>query len=204
MIKLIYFDVGGVIIKDLSSGGEWDKMKRNLGITSEIDEEFENYFLKNEKRINSGKDKIEIMVRLLEGKFNLHFTDSYSMLEDFVDRFEKNESMWPVIAKAKSKYKIGLFTNMYPEMLDLIRERGLIPDVEWDVIIDSSVEGVRKPQKEIYELAQKRVGVFVSEILLVENSKSHVEAAKKLGWQTFLYDSSNMKKASNELLKVVE
>ena len=88
-------------------------------------------------------------------------------------------------------------------MLDLIEKRGLMPDVEWDVIIDSSVEKLLKPQKKIYEFAQKKAGVGASEIMFVENSKSHVEVAKELGWQTFYYDSLDYAKSSLALDKII-
>ena len=120
--------------------------------------------------------------------------------KDFVDRFEKNESIWPVIEKAKSKFGIGLLTNMYTNMLGLVKKRGLLPNIDWDVVIDSSVEKVIKPTEAIFKLAQERSGVNVNEIMFVENGKKHVEAAKAFGWQTFLYDSTNLEDSSKNLL----
>jgi putative hydrolase of the HAD superfamily len=124
-------------------------------------------------------------------------------LSDFVSRFELNENIWPVIKNIKNKYKIGLLTNMYPGMLDSIKTRKLLPDIVWDIEIDSSVVGLQKPDPQIYKLAQERAGVDASEILFVENSLGNIEAAQALGWQTFLYDSGDYEKSSRDLSKVL-
>ena len=43
----------------------------------------------------------------------------------------------------------------------------------------------------------------VNEILFIDNSQKHLDSAKQLGWQTFLYDPSDTKKSSEELIKVI-
>lgn len=200
MIKFVYFDVGGVVIRDFSGTNKWIEMKRDMGIKPDRDQEFDEWFEKYEAESCVGRD-IQTLVPMMKQKFGLSFADNYSFLNDFVDRFEKNESIWPVIKKAKEKYRVGLLTNMYTNMLDLIYKNELMPDVEWDVVVDSSVEGVLKPQRQIFELAQIKTGVDASEILFVENSKKHVDAAKKMGWQTFWYDSKNSEGSDNEMVK---
>lgn len=200
MNKFIYFDVGGVVIQDFSGTNKWEELRRNIGIRPEQDEEFNTFFDKYETEVCLGRN-IETLLPMLRNNFGVSFPKGYSLLQDFVDRFEKNKSIWPVIEYAKNNYKIGLLTNMYTGMLDKIYEKGLMPKIEWDAVIDSSIENVVKPQREIFELAQKRAGVNADEILFVENSKKHVEAAKSMNWYTFLYNSSNVVKASKDLLE---
>ncbi|HLE48524.1 MAG TPA: HAD-IA family hydrolase [Patescibacteria group bacterium] len=199
MIKFIYFDVGGVVIKDFSGTNKWIELQRGIGIKPEQDQEFVEFFDKYEPEVCLGRN-IETLVPLMKKKFGLKLPKDYSFLKDFVDRFEKNESIWPVIEKAKSKFGIGLLTNMYTNMLGLVKKRGLLPNIDWDVVIDSSVEKVIKPTEAIFKLAQERSGVNVNEIMFVENGKKHVEAAKAFGWQTFLYDSTNLEDSSKNLL----
>ena len=59
---------------------------------------------------------------------------------------------------------------MYPGMLDLISQRDLLPSVNWEIVIDSSVVGLSKPQDEIYILAAKEASVDPVSILFVENT----------------------------------
>lgn len=180
MIKFIYFDLGGVIIKDFSGTNKWEQFKKDFNITDE-------YWETHEPDINRG-----------------HFQIDPSLVLAFVDRFEKNESIWPALEIVKEKLKIGLLTNMYPGMFQAIKDRGLLPLISWDEIIDSSLEGFCKPETEIFQIAQERSGANKSEILFVENSQGNVRAAADFGWQTFLYDSKDYEQSSRNLLEYIQ
>jgi len=52
---------------------------------------------------------------------------------DFVNRFYKNEGLEKIINKIRDKYELGLLTAMYPGMLKMIREKKLIPEIQWKV-----------------------------------------------------------------------
>ncbi|PJE62323.1 hypothetical protein COU88_05675 [Candidatus Roizmanbacteria bacterium CG10_big_fil_rev_8_21_14_0_10_39_6] len=202
MIKFIYFDVGGVVIRDFSCTNKWEELRRNIGIKADQDEAFDTFFDVYEKEVCVGMD-IETLLPLMEKELGCSFPNGYSFLQDFVNRFEKNETIVPVIASIPKDIRIGLLTNMYPGMLNAINKKMLMPKIEWDIVIDSSIEKVRKPQKAMFELAQKRAGLAPDQILFVENGKKHVDAAKEVGWSTFLYDSSDYVKASEDLTRII-
>ena len=202
MIKFVYFDVGGVVIQDFSRTNKWEELKSGLGIKPDQTKDFNEIFDKYELGICVGRD-VETLVPLLRESLGLKIPKDYSFLHDFVHRFEKNESIWPIIKNLKGNKKIGLLTNMYPHMLDAIYQAGLMPETNWDAIIDSSIEKVRKPQIEILQLAQNRAGVQGAEILFVENGAKHVAAAKKFGWQTFLYDPTNTTQSNQNLERLL-
>ena len=203
MIKFVYFDVGGVVILDFSGTPKWEELKRNIGVTEENKELFEKIWLKYRNRINIDFDA-DMFLPILTKEVGLHFPKNYSMLQDFVNRFEANPSIWSVIEKAQSKVRVGLLTNMYPRMFDAIQKKGILPSTHWNTIIDSSVVKYQKPDKRIFEIAEKEVGVAHDSILFVENSVEHVLAAKEFGWQTFLYDSRNPEESSNKLFALLE
>lgn len=198
MIKFIYFDVGGVVIQDFSGNDKWLEFKQTLGVPVDLDKDFDNYFDQKEVEICKGKD-IESIHDEINKLFKLNLPSDFSILDEFVRRFERNESIWSVINDAKSKYQVGLLTNMYPGMLDAIKGKSLLPEIEWDVMIDSSNVGYAKPEREIYEIAQREAGVLADEILFVENSKRNIDAADKMGWQTFHYNSSTPENSSKLL-----
>lgn len=164
MIKFIYFDVGGTVIKDLSG-------------------------------TNNNEHDSEICCN----KFPIEF----SAVLELVKRFEKNESIWPVIKETVKYCRMGLLTNMYPGMLAEIKKQGLLPDTKWDLVVDSSIEGLAKPGREIYEIAQKRAGVEANELLFIDNTLANIETAKNFGWQTFLYDSKDYEQSSKNLLEYI-
>lgn len=200
-INFVYFDLGGVAILDFSGTNKWFELKKELGITTEKEKQFRDFWKKYETELCIGKKDAETLLVLMKEQLNVEVPDNYSLLIDgFVNRFVANKSIWPVIDKIHKDCKIGLLTNAYPEMLNAVKERGILPNVRWDVIVDSSVVGLRKPDFKIYRTAQKETGVTGKEILFVDNSSENIEAAKDLGgWQTFLYDSSKAKDSSRRL-----
>ena len=81
----------------------------------------------------------------------------------------------------------------------MIKERELLPKVKWDAIVDSSVVGLRKPDEEIYERAEREAGVKGEEILFIDNMAKNLVMAEKRGWETFLYNSADYEQSNKEL-----
>ena len=186
------------------------KMNRILmiGLTPGIEGGSQRHIYEISSRINCKvltqrrsicKNKIEIPI--LSEKFKIQFPPDFSLLTYYVDYFQPSTSLWPVITEIKRTSKVGLLTNMYVGMLDLIRDRNLLPSIDWDVVIDSSKVDLQKPDPKIYLLAQKLSGVENGEILFVDNSKKNIDAAKNLGWTIFYFGSSDYEKSSSNLLE---
>lgn len=197
-IKFIYFDVGGVLILDFSNTNKWQELKNDLGVTPATDPEFEAVWQKHRDRVCLDLD-VDKLLPEIQSKTKLKLPLNYSLLNDFVNRFQANPSIWPVLKIARDKYQIGLLTNMYPRMLKAIEEADLIPKLNWDVVIDSSQVSKQKPDPEIFELALEKSGVKKEEILFIDNLEKNTSAAQKMGWQVFCYDDRNPEKASREL-----
>ncbi len=199
MIKFVYFDIGGVVILDFSETDEFIKMRRAMGVTPEKDALFDEIWQHTRNRINIDVD-VDTLQPVFEKELGITLPKSYSMLSDFVRRFKVNSSIWPVMNEIHRKCKVGLLTNMYPRMLGEIQRSGIFPKDHWDAIVDSSVVGYQKPQREIFEIAQKSAFVSAEEILFIDNQAKNTEAASKLGWNAFLYDTKDPKQASADLL----
>ncbi len=201
-ISFIYFDVGGVAIKDFSDSPKWDNMIDSaLGIPVKSRADFDKLYDQYEDDICLGKIEVDELKPYIKERFNPNLADDFSLLNYFLDHFEKNDVIWKIVNTLNSDLKLGLLTDQYLGMLDGIFAKNLIPPRKWDAIIDSSVEGVRKPMPEIYKLAQDRAGVPPAEILFIDNRSKNLVVPKELGWQTFLYDSSNYDQANMDLEK---
>lgn len=199
-IEFIYFDVGGVVILDFSKTNKWNEMLSDLNIPQDKLDDFNELFDEYKPKIAIGL-AINEFIEAAKAKLGIKFPDNYDMNLDFVNRFEPNPELAPIIKTLKQKYRIGLLTDMYPGMLDRIREKGLLPEVEWDIIVDSSIEGCKKPHREIFELAEDRPGVASHDILFVDNKEKNIAAAKESGWNTVLYDPSDITESNKELKK---
>lgn len=196
-IKHVYFDVGGVLLLDYSGTNKWMEMKRDLGVTVAEDELFDSVWKKYRERICIDCD-VDTIISDFETALQRKL-EKYSMLEDFVNRFELNPSIWPIARAAKDTYSVGLLTNMYPRMLNAIKAKELIPDIAWNSIIDSSVVGYQKPEPGIFEAAEKMVKTEPHTIFFIDNSSEHIAAAAERGWQTLLYDPQKPEASSQKL-----
>lgn len=195
-IEFIYFDVGGVVVLDFSKTDRWEELLDDLNINQR--ESFTALFDVYEPELCTGTH-ISEFIKAAENNLKVKFPPNYSMIDDFVSRFEPNPTLGELIFQLKSKYKIGLLTNMYPQMLETIINQKLLPEVKWDAIIDSSNVKCKKPDSQIYQIAEEKSQTVPENILFVENTQKHIDAAKNRNWQTFLYDPANIDKSNKEL-----
>jgi putative hydrolase of the HAD superfamily len=93
-------------------------------------------------------------------------------------------------ARLHARMPTALLTNNIPEWRD--DWRALI-DVEslFDVVIDSSEVGVRKPEPAIYEITRAKLGLPHTALFFVDDLGVNLKAARTLGWQTLRYDDTS-------------
>lgn len=103
--------------------------------------------------------------RLLRGDFEMH--------DEVIDRISSLRA---------EGYTIGLLTNSFKEFRDIIESR--IDFALFDVVVDSSEVGCRKPEPEIYELTTQRLGGDASSVLYIDDFLANVEGADRAGWST--------------------
>lgn len=183
-VKFIYFDVGGVILNT-------DRAYKNISKISgksvdEINRVFEKYAALGEKDI---KEILKDYKRELDVSFETY--------EDFVKihtaAFIPIKETHDLMRKLIKIYPLGLFSNTEPLILETSINYGKIPDISYKTILASCYVGYRKPQKEIYLIGQERAGFVAKNILLVDDKKENVDAAKILGWQGFQFNPRNPK-----------
>jgi FMN phosphatase YigB (HAD superfamily) len=204
MISFVYFDLGGVLVRDFSGTDNWNVMKREFGVPEKRWKEFDDLYDTYEMEDVCLTRDVDTLIPIFAERFGIQFPKGYSWLSDFVSKFERNPSIYPIIKHVQKNCRTGILTNMYPRMFDAIEEAGLLPPYSWDVIIDSTVVGFQKPDKKIFMLAEKLAGVKKKEILFIENTKENIEGAKAVGWQTFWYDSSDHEESCRKLATFLE
>ena len=59
---------------------------------------------------------------------------------------------------------------------------------EFDVFVESAIEGVRKPDPRIYEIACERLGVTPSEVIFLDDLGPNLKPAKAMGMRTIKVD----------------
>ncbi|EKD80103.1 MAG: HAD-superfamily hydrolase, subfamily IA, variant 3 [uncultured bacterium] len=199
-ISFVYFDVGGVMIQDFSDSPKWDQMMVDMGLDKFDRIKIDAIYDRLEDGVAIGKRHIDTLISIYEKEFGVVFEPNFSMQKYFVDHFDKNVDLWPIVADIHKTLKVGLLTDMYPGLLDAITVAGLLPPVIWDQIIDSTKVGIRKPTPEIYKIAAKQAGVPEAEILFIDNREKNLVPAHARGWQTFFYDSHDYAQSSRDLV----
>lgn len=114
--------------------------------------------------------------------------DRLDWLQYYLEAIEPIDDMHELVRWAGENYRIGLLTNIMPGFIDIMRRQGLLPNVSYDAIVDSSVAGAIKPEAKIYELATKQADCPASEILLIDDTRTNLMAAEKQGWHVLWFD----------------
>ncbi len=123
--------------------------------------------------------------------FNLDFFRSW--VADAVN--EPDLIMEQLVLELKeSEIKVALLTNSVPEFWPVIEKT--INTGLFDCIIDSSMVGLRKPDKRIYELASKELHVCTSSCVMIDDLAHNIEGAKNAGMQGVLFTTSEETKLS--------
>jgi FMN phosphatase YigB (HAD superfamily) len=96
--------------------------------------------------------------------------------------------MHELVAWAGDHYRVGLLSNIMPGFIPEMIQRGLVPNITYDAVIDSSEVRAIKPEQRIFEIAQERAKVNAEEILLIDDSRANVMAAGQMGWKVMWFD----------------
>jgi putative hydrolase of the HAD superfamily len=114
------------------------------------------------------------------------------------------KEMHEVVAWASKHYRIGLLSNIMPGLIDEMTQRGLLPVLPYDAVVDSSVVGAIKPEKQVYEIAEDKAGVPAEQILLVDDSRTNLMAAEKLDWHVLWFDDFHPAESAAYVRDVLE
>jgi FMN phosphatase YigB (HAD superfamily) len=105
------------------------------------------------------------------------------------------EGMGGLLAWVAANYRVGLLTNIMPGFLSKLLIDGVIPNIKYDVIVDSSEVGITKPDPAIYQLAAERAGVAPNEIIFVDDERPNIIQAEKAGWHVLRFDGYETEKS---------
>lgn len=113
----------------------------------------------------------------------------------------RNQSVfeWMSDLKDTHKFKIGLLSNTSAWRID-----EFIPKEErerlFDNVVLSGEVGVTKPATEIFEIIAERLGVDVSECVMIDDLLENVEGASRAGMKTVLFGDTSQARADLKAL----
>lgn len=175
-IKFVYFDLHQVLVNSVSG-----MLPFLAAFTNQPVVKVENLFLRFDRDLCLGRLSSEEFNQIISkdlGKPDLKQLDFY------VKYVEADVKMREIFDWVSQNYQVGLLTNAFPGNVSSLIKHKIIPE-SFDVIVDSSVIGKIKPEKEIYEHAQELAKVSPKEILLIDDRLINIVGAQACGWQGF-------------------
>jgi len=197
-IKFIYFDIGGVLL-------DWyDSFKTATEEFNIPFKEFNKLWL-DEKMVDDmtrGKITPQDLWNKAITKFKLKDAETFNFVESWMQDYKPRLEVHKLVYELEPRYKIGLISNLYKGMMPRLVELGIIPNISYSAIVLSYETGLRKTEKEIFEIATEKAMVKPGEIFLIDDRIDFIQGAEDLGWRTFLFDPNNVKKSVANIIRI--
>jgi len=175
-IDAILFDMVGVLL--FKKDGYIPKTKEQLNA-----EEIERLYnhIDDQRLLRDIKEKL----CLTESEIN-------QALEVIPQKYKKYQELWNLLPKLKKKYKLAVINNGN-SLANKYWFKKFIFNI-FDSFINSGVEGIKKPDSQIYQLACKRLKVEPESCLFMDDSYENIQGAQRLGMKTIWWDKMKKRK----------
>lgn len=195
-VKFAYFDVNGCLVRFYHRA--FTEIARDSGKPADA---IETAFWHYNDAVCRGEMPMAEFNKRLGAQFDL---DDFDWLKYYLVAIEPITGMQELLTWAAQNYRIGLLTNIMPGQLKRMIAEGLVPDLPYDAVIDSSEVGAIKPDPEIYQVATKAAGCQPAEILLVDDSRTNIMAAERAGWHVLWFDDYRPEEGAERVRAALE
>jgi putative hydrolase of the HAD superfamily len=133
---------------------------------------------------------LELLRDNLEAELG-HRPELHRFRDIYFEALDPNEPMVELMRDLKRRaYRMALLTNNVREWEPLWRSMLPVDEI-FELIVDSAFVGMRKPEREIYELTVERLGgVTPAECIFIDDTDVNCDAARELGMSTVNFKSS--------------
>ncbi len=117
----------------------------------------------------------------------------------FKSAYKENREMFSLASSLRQNgYKIGLLSNTEIPAVEYFQEKRYRI---FDATVFSCVEGMRKPEKGIYDIALNKLGVQPDEAIFIDDKEANVKGAERAGISAILFqDPEQVKKELNAFM----
>lgn len=195
-VRFVYFDVNGCLVRFFH--------RAFISLAKDTDSSptvIETAFWQYNDAVCKGEMTMDEFNAKLAEEINISKLD---WVKYYMESVEPIEQMNELLDWVANNYHIGLLTNIMPGFVNEMLERKLIPNIQFDTIIDSSEVGAIKPEPAIYEEAEIRSNCQPNEILLVDDSRTNLMVAGKQGWKVLWFDDYRPEESIENIKKALE
>ncbi len=195
-IEFVYFDIHGCLVQFFHRA--FVAIAKDTGVSPDIVETVYWHY-------NDAVCRGEMTVAEFSQAFGEQFkVPDFDWAPYYLDALIPIKETHELIKWASEHYRVGLLSNIMPGMLQEMMRRGLIPNLGYDAIIDSSEVHAIKPEPEIYRVASQKSNIDPSAILLVDDSRANLMSAEKLGWRVLWFDDYRPKESVERVKQALE
>ena len=193
MIKAVISDFGGVLTSPLiegflayqeESGLAMEDLGRAMAAAAEADGEHPLFEL--EKGRISEREFGRRLEARLDGRFDLEHLRTL-----YFERLNPNRPMIDFMRELRGRgLRMALLTNNVREWEPLWRAK--LPELDeiFELVVDSAFVGMRKPDREIYELTLERLELTAPDCAFVDDIEPNCEAAAALGMRAIHFQNA--------------
>ena len=183
-IRLALFDLGGVVFS-FDRGLEALAQKVNKPLP-----EVKAYWLSRDDDICRGVLAPQQFYKDLASQFHVEDHDM-DFLQFWTSRFRSNTETHQAMRDVQSRgVGLGILTNIYPGVFSIAVGLGVIPDLDYAVVVQSCDLGIVKPDPQIFNHALRLAGVSPEQVVLIDDRAENTNAVEALGWYSLPFPPS--------------
>ncbi|HUD05638.1 MAG TPA: HAD-IA family hydrolase [Candidatus Saccharimonadales bacterium] len=194
-ISFVYFDINGCLVRFYHRA-----FTRLAHVSNQSPDIVEGAFWHYNDQVCRGKMSMHEFNQALAQRLRVKSVD---WEKHYIETVEPVPHMNDLLSWISKLYGIGLMSNIMPGLIDLMIKRKIIPDIDYDTIIDSSIVKVIKPEPGIYQIAAKQARCNESEILLVDDSRVNLMAADRLKWHVLWFDNFRPEESIKKIKEIL-
>ncbi len=195
-VSFVYFDINGCLVRFFHRA--FTKIAEDTNVPSDIIETTFWHYNDDACRGTLSMDEFNRAYAKSLGVSKLDWERYY------LEAVEPITAMKPFVEWVAKQYRIGLLTNIMPGLVDAMKQRHMLPNVPYDVIIDSSEVKALKPEPKMYQIATERAGCPANEILLLDDGRVNLMAAEKQGWRVLWFDDYRPEESIKRIKSALE
>jgi FMN phosphatase YigB (HAD superfamily)/DNA-binding XRE family transcriptional regulator len=195
-VRFVYFDINGCLVRFFHRA--FTRLSEESAAPADV---IETAFWHYNDQVCRGEMDMEAFNEAFARDLRL---PQISWIDYYLDAIEPIPAMQDIVRWASEHYHVGLLTNIMPGFVDAMLQRKLLPDLEYDAIIDSSVVQAIKPEAKIYKAAEQKARCPAPEILLIDDSRANLMAAEKQGWHVLWFDDYRPDESAERVREALE
>lgn len=189
-IKAIVFDIGSVVTRPRKIKTS-DILSKQYGISSE---DFLKAILKRWGENMTGKISVQDYYRSITSRLKIKNTLEFEKRWKYLieEDVKLNRKVLSLVKKLKKNYKTIAFTNVSRDVEKIGMRKGVYDN--FDLKLISCKEGMKKPNKNFYELLIKKSKYNPHELVFIDDKKPNLLPAQKLGMQIIHFKNAKQLK----------